>query len=86
MAKKLTQAQTENPILQKVTSWAIVAVGTFLANIISTGVDHIRHMGDSVAELNKNISVIVERLQTHDKKLERHENDIDELKRVIPRK
>lgn len=82
MAKKL--AQGESPLLQKLTSWAIVAVGTFLANIISTGVDHIRHMGDSVAELNKNIVVIVERLQTHDKKLDRHDNDIDELKRAMP--
>lgn len=74
----------ENPIIQKVVGWAIVALGTFLANIISTGVDHIRRMGDSVADLNKNIVVIVERLQTHDKKLDKHESEIDELKRTLP--
>lgn len=71
----------DSSILQKVLSWALIALATFLANVVSTGVDHIRTMGSSVEQLNANILVIVERLQQHKDTLERHEGEIGELKR-----
>lgn len=71
-------------VINKAATWAVVAVGTLLANILSSGVDYVKRLSDSVNDLNKNIVVILERLGTHDKKLERHEWDIEEIKRTLP--
>lgn len=71
----------DSSILQKLMSWALIALATFLANVVSTGVSHIQAMGGSVEKLNANILVIVERLQQHKDTLDRHEGEIGELKR-----
>lgn len=83
-APRLEEFSISRALVSKAATWAVVAVGTLLANILSSGVDYVKRLSDSVNDLNRNIVVILERLGTHDKKLERHEWDIEEIKRTIP--
>lgn len=69
-------------IVQKLIEFAIVAVGTFVASLISQGVGHVQKMGESIESLNKNMALIVERVSLHDAKLVQHESEIESLKRV----
>jgi hypothetical protein len=68
-------------IVQKLLEFAVVALVTFVASLISQGVGHIQKMGESIEGLNRNMAVIVERVAMHDAKLVRHESEIEGLKK-----
>lgn len=82
MSKKASSSIQVSDIVQKMIEFAIVAVITFVASLISQGVGHIQKMGESIEGLNRNMAVIVERVAMHDQKLVQHESEIETLKRV----
>lgn len=82
MSRKPSSSIQVSDIVQKMIEFAIVAVITFVASLISQGVGHIQKMGESIEGLNRNMAVIVERVAMHDQKLVQHESEIETLKRV----
>lgn len=80
--RKSPSSISVSEVIQKVIEFAVVAVGTFVASLISQGVSHIQKMGESIEGLNRNMAVIVERLAMHDAKLVQHESEIETLKRL----
>lgn len=80
--KRRASQEPQLDLVRKLAEWAIVGLGALITAFISQGVAHIQKLTDSVATLNQNIVVIIERLGTHDKKLERHESEIEDLKRA----
>lgn len=67
-------------IVKRMIEFAVVALGTFTASLISQGVGHVQKMGESIESLNRNMALIVERVSIHDQKLVQHESEIERLK------
>ena len=80
--EKLTKAE----ILSKLSGWATVFVGTFVAHLVSSGVDYMKHLSESVTQMNQNVVAILERVGSHDKTLSRHEVEIEDLRHELPKK
>jgi hypothetical protein len=82
MSRKPSNSISVSEVVQKVIEFAVVAVGTFVASLISQGVGHVQKMGESIEGLNRNMAVIVERVAMHDAKLVQHESEIAVLKKT----
>jgi hypothetical protein len=82
MSRKPHSSIAVSDVVQKLLEFAVVAVATFVAALISQGVGHIQKMGESIESLNRNMAVIVERVSMHDAKLVRHETEIEVLKKT----
>jgi len=73
MEAPLSDAAQFNQLIQ----WAFYGVATFLGSI---GVGTMMGMRRSVEELNKNVAIVIVRVDTHEKRLDRHDEILDEVK------